>query len=141
MTETPDTAYDKPRPRITPDNVRFFEGLKRGELRLPRCDDCGQFHYPPGPVCPACFSEAVEWTATTGHGTVSSWVVVHKASLPVFEDDVPFNVVQVELDEGPRLTANIIDVEPDELSVGMKVVAVVDTVTPEQYLLRFRRVK
>ena len=141
MTETPDTAYNKPRPRITPDNVRFFEGLKRGELRLPRCDDCGRYHYPPGPVCPYCFSDAIEWTATSGHGTVSSWVVVHKAWFPAFEGEIPYNVVQVELDEGPRLTANVIDAAPEDLTVGMKVVAVVDTVTPEQYLLRFRRAK
>ena len=134
-----DATYAKPLPRITADNAQFFEGLKAGQLRLQRCTDCERFHVPPGPVCPYCFSEAVEWKATSGHGTVSSWVVVHKAWFPAFEAEIPYNVVQVELDEGPRLTANVIDVAPDELAVGMRVVAVVDDVTPEQYVLRFRR--
>lgn len=133
-----DAANTKPLPRITADNVAFFDGLKARELRLQRCKDCERFHYPPGPVCPYCFSEAVEWTTISGRGTVSSWVVVHKAWFPAFEAEIPYNVVQVELEEGPRLTANVIDVAPGDLSVGMKVVAVVDTVTPEQYLLRFR---
>jgi hypothetical protein len=136
MTET---TYAKPLPRITADNASFFEGLKAGELRLPRCEDCGRFYYPPGPVCPDCFSDAVAWTKTNGCGTVSSWVVVRKAWFPAFAAEIPYNVVQVELDEGPRLTANIIDVGPDELAIGMKVEAVFDGVTPEQTMLRFRR--
>jgi uncharacterized OB-fold protein len=134
-----DATYAKPLPRITADNAPFFDGLKSGQLRLQRCTDCERFHFPPGPVCPYCFSDEVEWTPTSGRGTISSWVVVHKAWFPAFEAEIPYNVVQVELDEGPRLTANVIDVAPDELAVGMKVVAVVDDVTPEQYLLRFRR--
>ena len=133
-----DTTYAKPLPRITADNARFFEGLKASELRLQRCTDCGRFHYPPGPVCPDCFSDVVEWTKTGGRGTVSSWVVVHKAWFPAFEADIPYNVVQVELEEGPRLTANVIDVAPDALEIGMKVEAVFDRVTKDQTLLRFR---
>jgi len=134
-----DTAYAKPLPRVTPDNAPFFEGLKAGELRLPRCADCGRFHYPPGPVCPYCFGQALEWAATGGRGAVSSWVVVHKAWFPAFEAEIPYNVVQVELDEGPRLTANMVDAAPGDLAVGLIVVAVADEVTPERYLLRFRR--
>jgi len=136
-----DAPYAKPLPRIAPDNAPFHEGLKAGELLLPRCADCRRYHFPPGPVCPYCFSEVIDWTATPGRGTISSWVVVHKAWFPAFEAEIPYNVVQVELDEGPRLTANVINVAPDELAVGMKVVAVVDDVTPEQYLLRFRLAK
>jgi uncharacterized OB-fold protein len=136
MTQAP---YAKPLPRVTPDNKPFFDGLKAGELRLPCCADCGRFHFPPGPVCPYCFSEGLAWSATGGRGTVSTWVVVHKAWFPGFEGDIPYNVVQVELDEGPRLTANIVDIEPDALTIGMKVEAVYDTVTPDMTLLRFRR--
>ena len=69
---------------------------------------------------------------------VSSWVVVHKAWFPAFQDDIPYNVVQVELDEGPRLTANIVDIDPEALSIGLAVEAVYDAVTPDMTLLRFR---
>ncbi|HUT50613.1 MAG TPA: Zn-ribbon domain-containing OB-fold protein [Alphaproteobacteria bacterium] len=134
-----DAPYAKPLPRITPDNAPFYEGLKGGELRLPRCADCRRYHFPPGPVCPYCFSEVVDWTATPGRGTVSSWVVVHKAWFPAFEAEIPYNVVQVELEEGPRLTANVVDLAPGDLAVGMTVEAVYDAVTPERTLLRFRR--
>ena len=131
--------YAKPLPRVTQDNAPFYAGLKKGELRLPRCADCGRFHTPPGPVCPYCFSEALEWTATGGRGVVATWVVVHKAWFPAFEAEIPYNVVQVELDEGPRLTANVVDVEPGDLAVGMAVEALYEAVTPDVTLLRFRR--
>lgn len=136
-----DTSYAKPLPRITADNAPFFDGLKAGELRLQRCKDCERFHYPPGPVCPHCFSETVEWTRTSGRGTISSWVVVHKAWFPAFEAEIPYNVVQVELEEGPRLTANAVDIAPDALEIGMRVEAVFDPVTKDQTLLRFRPAK
>ena len=136
MTAAP---YAKPLPRVTPDNAPFYDGLKAGELRLPCCADCGRFHAPPGPVCPFCFSDALDWTATSGRGTVSSWVVVHKVWFPAFDEDIPYNVVQVELVEGPRLTANVVDVEADALTVGMTVEAVYDAVTSDFTLLRFRR--
>ena len=133
-----DATYAKPLPRVTADNAAFYEGLKAGELRLQKCGDCGRFHYPPGPVCPDCFSDAVEWTKTSGRGTVSSWVVVHKGWFPAFEADIPYNVVQIELEEGPRLTANVVDIAPDALKIGTKVEAAFDAVTPELTLLRFR---
>ncbi|MDH3235631.1 MAG: Zn-ribbon domain-containing OB-fold protein [Alphaproteobacteria bacterium] len=136
MTEAP---YAKPLPRVTPDNKPFFDGLRAGALRLPRCAACDRFYFPPGPVCPFCFSEMLEWSATSGRGTVSSWVVVHKAWFPAFQDDVPYNVVQVELEEGPRLTSNIVDIDPDVLRIGLAVEAVYDAVTPDMTLLRFRR--
>jgi hypothetical protein len=47
--------------------------------------------------------------------------------------------VQVQLDEGPRLTSNLVDVPNGELRVGMAVEVVFDDVTPEITLPRFRR--
>jgi uncharacterized OB-fold protein len=110
----------KPLPRITPDNQPFYAALKDGRFVLPYCTDCGKPHLPPGPVCPFCFSERLEWKPASGRGRISTWTVVHKAWFPAFAEDIPYNVVQVELDEGPRLTANVI--APNEkLKIGMLV--------------------
>jgi uncharacterized OB-fold protein len=48
-------------------------------------------------------------------------------------------VVQVQLEEGPRLTANLVDVPNTELRIGMRVEVAFDDVTPELTLVRFRR--
>jgi len=109
----------KPEPRITPDNEPFYKALAERRFVLPYCGDCGKAHLPPGPVCPFCFGQEIQWRPASGRGRISTWTVVHKAWFPAFAGDVPYNVVQVELDEGPRLTANIVNVQ--ELKIGLPV--------------------
>ena len=135
------SAYQKPLPRVTPDNRPFWEAARRHELRLPQCQDCKRLWWPPGPVCPDCLSERHEWTRVSGRGTVSSWVVFHKAYFPSFANDIPYAVIQVELEEGPRLISNLVGVPNEEVRVGMPVEVVFDDVTPEITLVRFRRAR
>jgi len=132
------TAYPKPLPRITPDNRPFWEAARRHELHLPRCLDCQRPWWPPGPVCPDCLSARHEWTRVSGRGVVSSWVVFHKLYFPAFADDIPYAVVQVELEEGPRLISNLVGVKNEEIRLGMPVEIVFDDVTPEISIPRFR---
>jgi uncharacterized OB-fold protein len=131
-------AQGKPLPRVTPDNRPFWEACRAHRLDLPWCRDCGRPHLPPGPVCPFCFADALEWRRASGRGRVSSWVVVHKDWFPAFRAELPYNVVQVELEEGPRLTANVVGVENERLAVGLPVEVVFDDVAPEMTLPRFR---
>lgn len=133
--------YRKPLPHITPDNRPFWEATRRHELRLPRCLECGYVRYPLGPLCPQCLSERCEWQRLTGRGKISSWVVFHKAYFPAFADDIPYAVVQVELEEGPRLTSNLVGVPNDAIKIGMPVEVVFDDVTPDITLHRFRPLK
>lgn len=131
-------TYDKPLPRVTPDNEAFWQGCRQGELRLAKCEDCAKVHLPPGPVCPFCLSDRLGWQKASGNGVVSSWTVVHQAWFPAFKAELPYNVVQVELAEGPRLTANLVEVANDAIKIGMAVEVVFDAVTQEVTLPRFR---
>ena len=56
----------------------------------------------------------------------------------MFADDTPYNVAQIELAEGPRLTANVVESPPAGLAVGLSVEVIFDAVTPEVTLPRFR---
>lgn len=131
-------AHAKPLPRITPDAKPFWDALREHKLLLPFCADCGKPHLPPGPVCPFCFGERLEWRAASGRGRLSTWTVVHKEWFAAFAADIPYNVVQVELDEGPRLTANVVGVPNERLAVGLPVTIDFDEVSPEVTLPRFR---
>lgn len=133
-----DTPYDKPLPRLTPDNRPFWEAAREHKLVLPWCDHCDRPHWPPGPVCPYCFGEELTWRQASGRGMISSWVVVYKPWLPAFEPDIPYNAVQVELEEGVRLTGNIVGASNADLRVGLPVEIVFDDVTPQATLTRFR---
>jgi uncharacterized OB-fold protein len=127
----------KPFPRLTLDNRPFWEGCRQHKIMLPWCLPCNRPHWPPGPVCPYCFGDALSWKQASGLGTVSSWVVVHKPWLPAFEADIPYNAVQVELEEGVRLTGNVVGAPNQALRVGLPVTVVFDDVTPDVTLPRF----
>ncbi len=131
----------KPRPRISPDNAPFWEACRRHELVLPFCGDCGKPHLPPGPVCPHCFSDRISWRKASGRGRISTFVVVHKAWFPAFAGDIPYTVAQVELEEGPRLTASIADAPDRKVAVGQEVEVVFDDIDREFTLPRFRRIQ
>lgn len=109
----------RPLPVATVDSAPFWEYARNGELRVQRCDDCGHLRLPPGPVCPQCWSTQATWTRTSGRGRVQSWVVYRRPYLEAFE--VPYAVVLVELEEGPRYEANLFDCEPEAIVAGMPV--------------------
>jgi uncharacterized OB-fold protein len=130
--------YQKPLPAVTSLNAPFWEGLKRRELKLQRCDGCGRLWYPPSPLCPRCWSDKFTWTRLSGRGRVNSWVVFHQAYFKSFEQDVPYNVAEVELDEGPRLLTNLVGIRNGEIRAGMPVEIVFDDATEEITLAKFK---
>lgn len=132
------SSPNRPRPRIGPDNEPFWEGCRSHSLMLPTCAECGKPHLPPGPVCPYCFSDRITWQRATGQGRVTSWTIVHKAWFPAFRDDIPYNVVQIELDEGPRLTSSLVDLSGRKPDIGQRVEVVFDDVDDTLTLHRFR---
>ncbi|MFN0090229.1 MAG: Zn-ribbon domain-containing OB-fold protein [Acidimicrobiales bacterium] len=130
--------YDKPLPSLSNLNRPFYEGLKERRLTLQRCLACREIWYPPGPFCPACWSRDIEWAELSGRGKVTSWVVFHQAYYRSFEADLPYNVAEVELEEGPRLLTNLVGVANDEIRLGMPVEIVYDDVTDAITLAKFR---
>ena len=128
----------KPRPRITPDNQPFWDACREHRLLVHHCAACDTTFLPPSPVCPACLTLDPGWRTASGQGCVSTFVEVHQRWFPAFADDLPYNVAQIELDEGPRLTANLVDVAADDIAVGMPVQVAFDDIDSELTLPRFR---
>jgi uncharacterized OB-fold protein len=71
-------------------------------------------------VCPACGSRNVEWFTASGRATLYSYVINHRPA-PGFEDDAPYAIAVVELDEGPRMMTSIVGVPatPEALELDM----------------------
>jgi uncharacterized OB-fold protein len=93
----------------------FWEGTRRGELRLQRCRECGRYQFYPRPYCIRCSSE-IEWVPAAGTGTVYSLTTVRAELVPGFAP--PYTVVLVELDEGPRMVGHV---EEGEARIGARV--------------------
>jgi uncharacterized OB-fold protein len=92
----------------------FFDGTATGELRLRRCDHCGQLRPPDARGCPQCHAEACTWVAVTGRGRLISWAVLHDRESPSTR---PVGIV--ELDEGPWITTPLVDLGDTPLDVGL----------------------
>ena len=130
--------YKKPLPRPTAASMPFWEAAKRHELYIQRCGSCGAHIFYPREVCPECLSSDLQWLKVSGKGTVYSYTIAQAPTHPAFVEDVPYVIAIVELAEGPHLTTNITGCQPDEVRVGMPVVATFDDVTPEMTLVKFR---
>lgn len=131
----------KPLPVISDFNRPFWEAAHCHELRLQRCNSCGKVWAPNGPVCPHCFSEDYKWHKLSGRGKIASWVVFHKLYHPSFARELPYNVAFVELQEGPRLIANIVGIENADLKIGMPVEVVFEDVNEKISIPKFRKTK
>ncbi len=127
-------------PVLTDVNRPFWEGCRDGVLKLQRCNACGRLRYPISPVCPCCTGEEAAWEAVSGRGKVFSFGVFRHAYNDAWRDRVPYTVALIELEEGPTMISNVIDVPPEDVYVGQEVTAVFDAVTPEISVPRFHPV-
>lgn len=129
----------KPLPQPTPETQDFWDGTKAGELRLQRCNDCRNVYFPPRPFCPKCASRSVASFASSGRGKLHSYVINHRPA-PGFEQEAPYAIAVVELDEGPRMMTNLVDVAqtPEALQLDMPLEVAFERVTDAVTLPKFR---
>lgn len=83
-------------------------------------------------------SDQLEWSAARGTGKVYSYSTVHRALVPGFEDDVPYVVAMIELDEGVRLLSQVIYCEPEEVFIGLRVSVTFEEARDGVVLPKFR---
>ena len=131
-------SYKKPLPQISSDTRAFWEGCRRHVFRIQKCANCGQIRWPSSFLCPHCLSDETKWIEASGRGVVYSYVVYHVAYDPSFEDDLPYVVALVEMDEGFRFLTNIVECNPEEVHCGMAVETLWDDVTETISLPKFR---
>jgi len=98
----------------------------RYRLEGNRCDDCGTLFFPPRELCPECRSERLTPQRLSGRGEVYSYTTVYKGPAG-FADFLPYTVALVRLEEGPLVTAQLTDVDPEEVTIGMPVEMVTRT--------------
>lgn len=86
-----------------------------------KCTNCGKIYFPPRSLCPSCRRLGkLEKFKLRGEGEVVTYTVIHSAT-DGFADQVPYTMAIVRMEEGPQLTAQIVDCDPSEVRIGMKV--------------------
>ena len=131
-------AYKKPTPHPTPDTRTFWEQCKNHRLTFQKCNDCGHVRWPPALVCPRCHSVSHASIESSGKGTVFTYIVYHQAFHPAFQDDLPYVVAVVKLEEGPQFVSNIIGCEPEQVFCDMPVELVWEDISKQFSLPKFQ---
>ncbi len=106
-------------------SVPLYWRLNRPRYRLigTKCSTCNEVFFPPRPLCPNCRSKGkTEPFQLKGNGTVISWTIIRVAP-GGFEDQVPYAVAMIELDEGTKIAGQIVNTI-DGIEIGAKVKAV-----------------
>lgn len=123
-------------PLSNPDYEPFYAFIDNQDLRLQKCFQCGRVRFPVSPVCYECLASEWEWTKVSGKGRVISWVVFRRQYYDEFP--APYTVLQVELEDGPRLTANLLDFPPEDVTMDMRVTVFYEKLADGRALLQFR---
>ncbi len=131
---------EMPPPAVNAETAGWWEACAQHRLVVQRCTQCGTTRHPPGPVCPRCRSTDAEWADLPGTGSVYTYTIVRQAFLPALADTIPYVVAAVEPDGagGARLVSNVVDIDPEEVDIGMPVEVVWEDMGPELSLPRFR---
>jgi len=114
-----ETKFPPPVPTPTEDSQPFWDGCKRRELLILKCDACGHYWFPPSVLCPKCMSMNRQWVKASGKAKVYSWTIFHQLYYPSFADKIPYNVAIVELEEGPRMHSNIVECRNEDIYIDM----------------------
>lgn len=131
-------AAKKPLPTPDADSAVFWRGLAQGKLLLQHCLDCGHVQYYQQGMCRRCGAERLEHRPASGRGKVHSFSVVHRAPGPAFKRDVPYAVLLVELEEGPRMISSLTGASPESVTFDMPVELVCEKASDEISLPRFK---
>ena len=125
-------------PVIDVESAPFWAGAKQHKFLIRHCNACGRSHFYPRHSCPHCWSDNCEWRPSSGRGRVYSYTVIHHNEILPFKERLPYIVALIDLEEGVRVTANIIEGTPEVMHVGMPVEVVYEHVTDEVTLPQFR---
>lgn len=129
---------ERPLPQPYQDTAPYWAAAKAHQFVIQKCRDCSEHQFYPRGVCSHCLSSALEWETASGQGTVYSFTVNHRAPHPGFAGMTPFVTAIVALAEGPRMMTNIVECDPESVTIGMAVEVTFNDVSEDVTLPMFR---
>jgi uncharacterized OB-fold protein len=129
--QLPPLPFGGPMPVIQPEARPYWEGLKRHQLGILRCQACGHWVHYPLSTCNRCQSFDLKWEAVSGLGTVYTFTVVHREFAPGIMP--PFVAALVELNEqvGLRMMTNLVNCKVKDIHIGLPVRVIYHDISEE----------
>lgn len=106
------------RPPRGHDNTWWWDVVDGGKIPIQKCNGCGALHHPPRPMCQKCRSMDMGWVEASGRGSLYSYTVIRHPQFPGY--DFPVVAALIDLEEGVRMVSNIVDCDPADIRIGMR---------------------
>jgi uncharacterized OB-fold protein len=124
-------------PHPIPTTQPFWDGLRQSRLLLQYSPSTDRWIFYPRVLAPGSLADDLEWREAGGGGTLFTYTVARKPTAPPWAERLPQLLAVVALDEGPRVTTELMDVDASDLRIGMRVRAVYVEGESTETLLRF----
>jgi uncharacterized OB-fold protein len=127
-----------PMPMANAITLPWWQAAAEHRLVVQRCTSCEHTRLPPAPLCPECRSEESDWKEVSGRGEVYTYTTVHR---PIAAgQELPFVIAVIALEDsgGLRLISNLVNVDPQDLEIGMPVELVWEDMSADLAIPRFR---
>ena len=121
---TPSTekaAEPRPLPEPTPVSQPYWDALGEHRIRIQYSPSGEQWVFYPRLLAPGTLADDLEWREISGAGTLYTFTVAGRPTAPPWADAVPQLLAVVEWEEGPRVSTELVDVDPVDIAIGMRV--------------------
>lgn len=131
---------------VIPDELTapFWEAANDERLVIQNCGDCDRLQNPPLPACSLCgLAKGLGWKEMSGRGTIYNYCVVYDTPVALLQEDEPFNLAVVALDDDPgiQMYSHLPGTPVDEAPIGGKVEVVFETTANGQKVPEWRVVE
>ena len=114
-------TFAKPMPVKTPVSAPFWDALSEHRIRIQYSPSLGRHVFYPRILAPGTLADDLEWREISGLGKLYTFTIARKPVSPHFADSVPQLLAVVQWDEGPRVSTELVNVDPSEIHIGMRV--------------------
>lgn len=132
------TNFQRPFPEKTPTTAPFWDALAERRVLSQYSSSLNRYVFYPRVLSPRTLMDDLEWREISGLGRLYTYTILERPVSPHFADAVPQIPAIIEWDEGPRVTTELVNVEPDQIRIGMRLRPVfVDDSEHDITLLRY----
>jgi uncharacterized OB-fold protein len=126
-----------PIPQPTATTQPFWDGLQEGKLRIQYSPSSDAWVFYPRVLAPGTLADDLEWREISGAGEVYTFTIGRAPTSPAWSARLPQIIAVVEVDEGARIPTELVDVAPEDVKIGLRVVPVYER-TEDTVLLKFK---
>jgi uncharacterized OB-fold protein len=111
----------KPMPEPIETTAVFWAGLRHHQVLLQYSPSSDAYVFYPRVLAPGTLADDLEWREVSGQGTLYTFTLARRAVAPAWDDEILHIPAVVQFDQGPRISTELVNVEPAAVRIGMRV--------------------